>query len=111
MACTFRWLRMLETGRFATIRELAAAEKINVSYVSRILLLTLLPPGVVEAILDGRQSGTNALPDLEGDAATGFRLRDRGEGEDQPVVCQPGAPTNAADAGDRGVDTGWAAAV
>ena len=31
LARAFRWLRMLETGRFATINELAAAEKINAS--------------------------------------------------------------------------------
>ena len=55
VARAFRWLRMLESGRFATITELAAAEKINASYVSRILRLTLLAPDVVEAILDGRQ--------------------------------------------------------
>lgn len=55
VARAFRWLRMLETGRFATITELAAAEKINSSYVSRILRLALLPPDIVEAILDGRQ--------------------------------------------------------
>ena len=55
VARAFRWQRMLETGRFATITELAAAEKINASYVSRILRLTLLAPDVVEAILDGRQ--------------------------------------------------------
>ena len=64
MACTFCWLRMLETGRFATIRELAAAEKINASYVSRILRLTLLPPDLVEAILDGRQDVEVTLPGL-----------------------------------------------
>ncbi len=34
---------------------LAAAEKINSSYVSRVLRLTLLAPDIVEAILDGRQ--------------------------------------------------------
>src|SRR5690349_10798802 len=55
LARAFRWRRMLETGRFATIRELAAAERINVSYVSRVLRLTLLAPDLVEAILDGRQ--------------------------------------------------------
>jgi hypothetical protein len=46
---------MLETGRYGTIDELAAAEKINSSYVSRLLRLTLLAPDIVEAILDGRQ--------------------------------------------------------
>jgi hypothetical protein len=35
--------------------EIAAAEKINASYVGRVLRLTLLAPEIVEAILDGRQ--------------------------------------------------------
>ena len=64
VARAFRWLRMLETGRFATITELAAAEKINASYVSRILRLALLAPDVVEAILDGRQGEGVTLPGL-----------------------------------------------
>jgi hypothetical protein len=64
VARAFRWRRMLETGRFATINELAAAEKINSSYVSRVLRLTLLAPDIVEAILDGRQPDGMTLPGL-----------------------------------------------
>ena len=64
VARAFRWRRMLEAGRFATINELAAAEKINSSYVSRVLRLTLLAPDIVEAILDGRQPEGVTLPDL-----------------------------------------------
>ena len=41
VARAFRWRRMLESGQFATIKDLAAAEKINSSYVSRVLRLTL----------------------------------------------------------------------
>lgn len=62
VARAFRWRRMLESGRFATINELAAAEKINASYVSRVLRLTLLAPDIVEAILDGRQPEGMTLP-------------------------------------------------
>ncbi len=62
----FRWRRMLESGRYTTIDELAAAEKINASYVSRILRLTLLAPDIVEAILDGRQAPEVTLPVLMG---------------------------------------------
>jgi hypothetical protein len=51
----FRWRRLLETGVYGTIEEIAAAEKINSSYVSRLLRMTLLAPYIVEAILDGRQ--------------------------------------------------------
>jgi len=64
VARAFRWQRMLETGRFATISELAAAEQINASYVSRILRLALLAPEIVEAILDGRQPEGMTLPGL-----------------------------------------------
>ena len=49
-----RWRKMPENGRYATIREIAKAEKINPSYVPRVLRLTLLAPATVEAILDGR---------------------------------------------------------
>lgn len=45
----------METGRCGRIDEMAAAERINSSYVSRVLRLTLLAPDIVEAILDGRQ--------------------------------------------------------
>ena len=66
LARAFRWRRMLEVGRYATIDELAAAEKINASYVSRILRLTLLAPDIVEAILDGRQAPEVTLRGLMG---------------------------------------------
>ena len=52
LARAFRWKRMLESGDFATIAELAEREGIAPSYMTRILRLTLLAPDVVEAILD-----------------------------------------------------------
>ena len=55
IARAHRWRQMLESGVHDTITELAAAEKINQSYVCRVLRLTLLAPDLVEAILDGRQ--------------------------------------------------------
>jgi hypothetical protein len=55
LARAFRWRKLLETDVYGTIEELSKAEKINSSYVSRILRLTLLAPDIVEAILDGRQ--------------------------------------------------------
>lgn len=44
-----------ESGEVTTIRDIARAEKISPSYISRILRLTLLAPDIVEAILDGEQ--------------------------------------------------------
>ena len=55
IARAHRWKRMLESGEFATVQDLAAAEKFNPSYLSRILRLTLSAPAIVEALLDGRQ--------------------------------------------------------
>ncbi|WP_417625884.1 hypothetical protein [Pararhodobacter aggregans] len=66
LARAFRWKRMLESGEFATIAELAEREGIATSYMSRILRLTQLEPGIIEAVLDGRQ----------GDAVTLARLMD-----------------------------------
>ena len=55
LARGFRWRKLLETGDFSTIQEIADAENINPSYVSRVLRMTLLAPEIVEAILAGRQ--------------------------------------------------------
>lgn len=60
----FRWRKLLETGVHATVEDIAAAEKINASYVSRVLRLTLLAPSIVEAILDGRQGPQITLAKL-----------------------------------------------
>jgi hypothetical protein len=53
LARAWRWQRMLDEGRFASVRELGEAERVSLSYVSRILRLTLLAPDIVERILDG----------------------------------------------------------
>ena len=64
LARAFRWKRMLDDRRYGSVAELAAAERFNESYVSRILRLTLLAPEIVEAVLDGRQSADITLPAL-----------------------------------------------
>jgi hypothetical protein len=46
---------MLEAGKCRSIAEIAEAEKIDRSFVSRLLNLTLLAPDIQEAILEGRQ--------------------------------------------------------
>ena len=59
-----RWKRLIENGTYGSIKELATAEKVNDTYVGRILRLTLLAPDVVEVILDGRQPRMLQLKDL-----------------------------------------------
>ena len=56
--------RMLEEGRYASIGEMAAAERIERGYLGSVLGLTLLAPDIVEAILDGRQTTDLGLPRL-----------------------------------------------
>lgn len=55
LARAFRWKRMIDIGRHATIADLAAQEGIAPSYLTRVLRLTLLAPDIVEAILEGQQ--------------------------------------------------------
>jgi hypothetical protein len=60
-----RWRCMLESGEYASSAELAKTEKVNDSYLSRILRLTLLSPVITEAILSGhRQAQGLELSDL-----------------------------------------------
>jgi hypothetical protein len=62
----YRWKKMLETGKHGSIADLAKAEKINESYLCRVLRLTLLAPDIVEQILDGQQSLLLQINDLLG---------------------------------------------
>ncbi len=64
LARAHRWRRMLENGKASSINELAEIEKINASYISRILRLTFLAPDIVTAILNGRQPRTLQLADM-----------------------------------------------
>ncbi len=64
LARAFRWKRLLESGEHATISELAEREGIAPSYMTRVLRLTLLAPGIVGAILDGKQGSEVTLARL-----------------------------------------------
>jgi hypothetical protein len=54
LARAYRWKQKLDNGTYATMVELAKAERINESYVTRLIRLNLLAPDIVEAALDGR---------------------------------------------------------
>jgi hypothetical protein len=56
-----RWKRMLESGAYASITDLAEAEKINQSYLCRVLRLSLLAPDIVEGALNGTHSAAFTL--------------------------------------------------
>ena len=64
LARAFRWKRMLDEGRYTSVRELADGEGVKPSYAAGIVRLTLLAPDFVEAILDGRQASGMSLDQL-----------------------------------------------
>lgn len=77
LARAFRWKRMLESGEFVTIAELAEQECIAPSYMTRVLRLTLLSPEIIEAILDGRQSAEVTLAGILNDVPLVWESRKR----------------------------------
>ena len=64
LARAFRYQRLLDEGRYASISEMAAKERIERGYLGSLLRLTLLAPDIAEAILDGRQPHGLGLPSL-----------------------------------------------
>ena len=64
LARAFRYQRMLEQGRYASISEMAAAERIERGYLGSLLRLTLLAPDLVEDLLNSRHLPDLALPRL-----------------------------------------------
>ncbi len=64
-ARAWRWQRLLDSGVHASVTEIAEAERISKSYVSRILRLALLAPDIVEAILGGWADQRVMLEKLE----------------------------------------------
>ncbi len=64
LARAFRYQRMLDQEQYASITELAAAERIERGYLGSLLRLTLLAPEIVQAILDGQQLKGVTLPRL-----------------------------------------------
>ena len=59
-----RWLAMLESGAAKSLKEIAAREGIDNSYVSRMVNLTTLAPDIVAAILDDTLPNDITLFDL-----------------------------------------------
>ena len=64
LARAFRYQRLLDEGRYVSISEMAAAERVERGYLGSLLRLTLLGPDLVEEILDGRQPHGLGLPQL-----------------------------------------------
>lgn len=89
VARAFRYQRLLDEGQYASVSELAAAERIERGYLGRLLRLTLLAPEIVQGILDGRAAVDLTLPRLLEPLATSWS-------EQQAVLTSPASMTGAA---------------
>lgn len=72
LARAFRYQRMLDQGRYASITEMAAAERLERGYLGSLLRLTLLAPDIVSAILDGRQPEGLTFAVMDGGVPVGW---------------------------------------
>lgn len=66
LARAFRWKRMLESGEFSSMSELADKEGISFTYMARLMRLSLLSPDIVDAIMAGGQPVGITLARLTG---------------------------------------------
>ena len=64
LARAFRWKRMLESGEFSSMSELADKEGISFTYMARLMRLSLLAPEIIDAIMAGRQPADITLANL-----------------------------------------------
>jgi len=55
VARAHHWKELIDSGKFASLSELATAIGMAVSYVARIYRLTYLAPDIIEAVLDGNE--------------------------------------------------------
>jgi hypothetical protein len=65
LARAWRWQKLLDCGIYDSLTEIAEAERISKSYVSRILRLALLAPDIVKTILGGSADPRMMLEKLE----------------------------------------------
>jgi hypothetical protein len=75
LARAFRWKRMLDSGAFTSVTEIAAHEKLSFTYISRVVRLSLLAPDLVDAIMAGRQPPAMVLGNLLEDVPVDWQMQ------------------------------------
>lgn len=65
LARAYKWQKQIALGKYQNAREIEEAEKINHSYVQRVMRMMMLSPRIIEAILDGEQPEGFALTDID----------------------------------------------
>ena len=64
IARAWSWRRQLETGAASTIQDIANAEKVSDRFVSRMMRLAYLSPGVLETLVITRKPPAISINDL-----------------------------------------------
>lgn len=62
----FYWQKLLDQGKYPTIRDLAVSMKLEQGWVAEVLRMTTLAPDIIESILDGQQPRHLNLATLRG---------------------------------------------
>lgn len=60
----FQWQDLVDQGVYASPKELADKENIEVTHVYRLMRLTMLAPDIIEAVLDGTQPRTLTMQNI-----------------------------------------------
>ena len=62
----WRWQKLIEAGKYTSVREAARAEGLAKSYAAKISKMVLLAPDIIEAIVEGLADDRVMLKVLEG---------------------------------------------
>jgi hypothetical protein len=62
----FYWQKLLDQGKYPTIRDMAHALKLEQGWIAEVLRMTTLAPDIIESILEGRQPRHLNLQTLRG---------------------------------------------
>jgi hypothetical protein len=92
LARAFRYQRMLDDGHYASISEMAAAEKLDRGYLGRLLQLTLHAPDTIEVIVEGRQVEDVTLPRIMHDVPLAWEQQPGRLPAPSPTRPNPPAP-------------------
>lgn len=61
----YRWQKFIATGYYKNAQEISDVEKINRSYVLRVMRLMRLSPNIIQSVLDGNQPDSFGLSSVD----------------------------------------------
>ena len=81
----FGWQEKLDSGKYASPKELAEKEKTEITHMYRLMRLTLLAPDIIQAIMDGQQPRALTLQNVVRGFPISWREQRAMFGFDDPV--------------------------